>query len=51
MNSLEDDHFSNTPPEIAEKAHSVTINLLPIKCREKYDCQYDVWVVAYSKQL
>lgn len=45
-NSMEIDEISEvscTPPEIAQAAKSVTLNLLPEKSRSKYEKQYEVF--------
>jgi hypothetical protein len=35
----------STPPEIQDKAHDVSLNLLPEKSRGKYQLQYIIIVV------
>jgi hypothetical protein len=41
-NELND--LSSTPPEIADVAKKVTLNLLPEKSRHKYEKQYDFFI-------
>jgi len=36
--------ISCTPPEIAQTARSITLNLLPEKSRKKYEKQYDLFI-------
>lgn len=43
MEILEDDKFSIPQPEITEKVHNFTLNLLPVKSREKYERQYELF--------
>ena len=43
MENSEDRDFSNTPPDLAEKAKSIVLNLLPQKSRDKYEQQYQLF--------
>lgn len=38
--NVDDSDFPNTPPDVAEQANIVTLNLLPEKSRDKYETQY-----------
>jgi hypothetical protein len=39
-----------TPPEIQDKAHDVSLNLLPEKSRGKYQLQYKIIVVMLCRK-
>ena len=47
MISCED--ISSTPPEIIEIANKVTLELLPQKSREVYECAYNRFIQWYTK--
>ncbi len=38
-----DSYFQGTPPEIAESAKTITLNLLPEKSKNKYEKQYKIF--------
>jgi hypothetical protein len=39
-----------TPPEIQDKAHDISLNLLPEKSRGKYQLQYKIIAVMCRKK-
>lgn len=39
-----DSEFSSTPPDIADFAKNITLNVLPTKSRSKYEKQYNIFM-------
>jgi hypothetical protein len=39
-----DEDLPNTPPEVKEAAHLVTLELLPLKSRARYKREYDMFM-------